>query len=107
MFWPAGIKLSDLNSGKVDYDPFRSYKVSPCCPSRGALISASAAASPDSVAASNERLVRPCDSGCLRLQASKAALTLFSRELARRLSETQIKVIVADPGVCGDTGLFR
>lgn len=43
----------------------------------------------------------------LCLQASKAALTLFSRELARLLSESQIKVIAADPGVTGETGLFR
>ena len=43
----------------------------------------------------------------LRLQASKAALTLYGRELARQLAETQVSVLAADPGVTGETSLFR
>ena len=41
------------------------------------------------------------------VQTSKVALTLFSRELARRLAGTQVSVITADPGVTGETALFR
>ena len=40
-------------------------------------------------------------------KASKIALTLFGKELARRTAETQVTVVLADPGVCGETNLFQ
>ena len=40
-------------------------------------------------------------------KASKIALTLFAKELARRTADTHITVLLADPGVCGDTNLFQ
>ena len=40
-------------------------------------------------------------------KASKIALTLFGKELARRTAETQVTVLLADPGVCGETNLFQ
>ncbi len=40
-------------------------------------------------------------------KASKIALTLFAKELARRTADTHITVLLADPGVCGETNLFQ
>lgn len=40
-------------------------------------------------------------------KASKIALTLFGKELARRTAETRITVLLAAPGVCGETNLFQ